>query len=82
MFVAALPPWGYLIGLILIYTSMLMGGLRIFSVFLDMPSVKTLWHVGQTQYMKKKIIKNGGAISNISTSSSLAPNGVANVKTP
>jgi hypothetical protein len=71
MFVSALPPMLNLVGLVIIYGMMLVGGLRIFSTMSDMPTTKRLWHLLQTQYMKKKKLRNGDSTLNISTSSPL-----------
>jgi len=83
MFVSALPPMLNLIGLVIIYGMMFSGGLRIFITLSDMPTNRHLWHLIQAQYMKKKKLRNGESILNISTSSPLPqPNGAANAKTP
>jgi hypothetical protein len=83
MFVSALPPMLNLIGLVIIYGMMLVGGLRIFSTMSDMPTTKRLWHLLQAQYMKKKKLRNGDLTLNISTSSPLPqPNAAANARTP
>ena len=82
-FVSALPPLFNLIGLAIVYWMMFFGGLRIFSNMFHMPSDKNLWHLLQAQYMKNKIFKNGGSISNISTSSPLPKsNGAGSAGTP
>jgi hypothetical protein len=81
--VSALPPMLNLIGLVCIYGMMLSGGLKIFSNLLDLPTTKNLLHLVQAQYMKNKIFKNGGSISNISTSSPLPKsNDAGNAETP
>jgi hypothetical protein len=82
-FVSALPPLFNLIGLAIVYWMMFFGGLRIFSNMFHMPSGKNLWHLLQAQYMKNKIFKNGGSISNILTSSPLPKsNDAGNAETP
>lgn len=82
-FVALLPPKLALIGLVLIYGSMFVGGMQMFTTLLDTPSTKRLWNLLQTIYMKKKTIKNGVTTSSTSTSSPLPSRGAAaNVKTP
>ena len=82
-FISLLPPKLYLIGLVIIYGMMLGGGRRIVVTMLDMPPTRNLWHLIQAQYMKKKKLRNGESVLNISTSSPLPqPNGAANVKTP
>ncbi len=82
MIVSALPPMINLIGLVIIYGMMLIGGLRIFVVLLDMPTTRNLWHLIQAQYMKKKKLRNGDPTLNISTSSRLPKsNDAGNAKT-
>ena len=82
-FVALLPPKLALIGLVLIYGSMFVGGMQMFTTLLDTPSTKRLWNLLQTIYMKKKTIKNGVTTLSTSTSSPLPSRGAAaNVKTP
>lgn len=76
-FVALLPPKLYLIGLVMIYWSMLRGGLGIFTTLLDTPSTKRLFNSVQTIYMKNKMIKNGATTSSVSTSSPLPSSGAA-----
>ena len=82
MFVSALPPMLNLIGLVIIYGMMFSGGLRMFVVMFDMPTTRNLWHLIQTQYMKKKKLRNGESSLNISTSSPWPkPNDAGNAKT-
>ena len=81
--VAYLPPAFYLIGLALIYWSILSGGFRIFTTLMDTMPTKKLFNLTQTVYMKKKMIKNGVTSSSVSTSSPLPSRGGAvNVKIP
>jgi hypothetical protein len=81
--VAFLPPALYLIGLALIYWSILGSGLRIFNILFDPMPVKKLFSLTQTVYMKNKMIKNGVTSSSVTTSSPLPSQGVAaNAKTP
>lgn len=80
-FVSFLPPVGYLLGLLFIYTMAFVGIKNVFVTLVPMPKARTLVGVAKRQYAHNKKLMKGGAPLNSSTSSPV-PNGAVSAKNP
>ena len=76
-FVSFLPPVGYLLGLLFIYTMAFVGIKNVFTTLVPMPKARTLVGVTKRQYAHNKKQMKGGAPLNSTTSSPVQKSAVS-----